>query len=99
MALSNIFREPRREIIESAVGLTISGLLVWGDYKLAVAINEANPPEHQIPVLGGMALLAFMAAGFVAAVYFVAVATHAIGDAICNVLERRGIYLRPRNRP
>lgn len=40
MALSNIFREPRREITESAIGITVAaatiGGLGFGDYHLAL---------------------------------------------------------------
>lgn len=36
MALSNIFREPRREITESAIGLGIFAAAAWADYHFAV---------------------------------------------------------------
>ena len=35
MALSNIFREPRREIVETIVGLITVGAFMYVDYKFS----------------------------------------------------------------
>lgn len=103
MALSNIFREPRREITESAVGLAISIPAVWMDYEAAVwfqALTTNNQPGNEpcpwpLGMLAVIPVLAICAGGI--AFGFLAV-THALGDAVCIALERRGLYLRPRQR-
>lgn len=99
MALSNIFNEPRREITESVVGIgifiailgpvpTIAGLLYH--FGVVDSFTEgAGAVLFCMVMVGGMAVL-FMTLLF---------ATHQAGDAACNALQRRGIHLRPRNRP
>lgn len=107
MALSNIFREPRREIIESAVGIAgaaiCGGSVVWLAYQFGVWLEEYagywqtsnGTMVANIPWDAGMTLspaVAILGWG-------VLVATHAIGEGICGALQNRGIHLRPRNRP
>lgn len=108
MALSNIFREPCREITESVVGIAVTVAIVggfgWADYEFARWLRDAAGcaymragacVHNNVPIVLGMlgGLLAAVLA--VIALY----ATHAIGDEICNALQARGIHLRPRNRP
>lgn len=108
MALSNIFREPRREITESAVGLALSVVAIGADYAFALWLQEyvgAHPHKspnipytlncYYIPWPLGMGL------GICGALILCLIAfiTHAFGDSICNALQRNGIHLRPRNRP
>lgn len=96
MALSNIFREPRREITESVVGLTIAGGLLWADCRFARWLQNVWPyttPDAP-PLIVGMI---FGLVGVMVAMMFFAL-THALGDGICNVLQTRGIHLRPRQR-
>ncbi len=100
MALSNIFREPRREITESAVGLAIFSAAVWADYQFALWFKDAtqgmlNEKDPGCPLPLGM-FLGVIAAFVGLVVLFL---THALGDGICNALQRNGIHLRPRNRP
>lgn len=100
MALSNIFREPRREITESAVGLAVFGAFVWADYTFAVWLQGETAgafgrEDTECPWIMGM-FLGALAAVMVALLLF---ATHALGDGICNALQRNGVHLRPRNRP
>ena len=100
MALSNIFREPRREITESIVGTTAVVVVVggfgWLDYAVASASIEGV--EHA-PSLGLMmfALAFLMVAGGII-LTMILVFTHAIGDVICDILEDRGLQVRPRQR-
>lgn len=104
MALSNIFREPRREITESVAGLVVFAVVVFVDYSFGLWLQDyagmCGPAgtsnsyiclPWQIGMAFGilLALLAFLAL----------IITHALGDAICNALDRQGIHLRPRNRP
>ena len=98
MALSNIFREPRREITESIVGIAAFGVAMAGDYHFARWFEEitTNSEGHGgCPWPLGL-MFGFIFLGIIIAVVFF---THAIGDSICNALQERGIHLRPRNRP
>ncbi len=99
MALSNILREPRREITESIVGLAIVGAAVWVDYAFASWLERREgywPNGHAVtPWPVGMAL------GIILGILgiIIVVTTHALGTAVCNALETRGVQLRPRKRP
>ena len=96
MALSNIFREPGREIVESAVGLTAFGGFIWLDYWIASGFQDRNPGEDIFECM----FLTFMALLFLLPVLVVILwVTHAIGEGICNMLEARGVQMRPRNGP
>jgi ABC-type phosphate transport system permease subunit len=104
MSLSNILREPRREITESVMGAGVVAVLLvpffYGAYYLGHwFVVATDAPDNARGVFGcmlfgtlGMAIL--VAAGGI----FLGV-THAAGEAICDALERRGIHLRPRQRP
>lgn len=104
MALSNIFREPRREITESVVGLAIFGGAVWADYAFAGWLQEyAGHRLYSDGTIAGdyIPWPLGMVVGFVvgATALLTVVVTHALGDGICNALQNSGIHLRPRNRP
>lgn len=94
MALSNIFREPRREITEQVIGSVVVSGLVIADYKFARWFEIATIPVGACPWPVGMVL------GVVAgiAVLGVVLAAHGLGDAICNRLAEAGMELRPRTR-
>jgi hypothetical protein len=99
MALSNIFREPRRELTESAIGLVVFGGVALADYSFATWLenyagyfpSSGNP---HLPWPLGM-LIGIGVGIFAVGVLF---ATHEIGTAICNALQRGGVHLRPRQR-
>lgn len=96
MALSNIFREPRREITESIVGIVLVGLLLGADYRFATWFEVATGGDGKgCPWPIGL----IFGAGAAFFLVIAAVATHQIGDSICNALDRRGLQLRPINRP
>lgn len=108
MALSNIFREPRREIIESVVGATIFLAFIGADYIFACWLQEsvgAHPhTDPNLPYTLGCYYLPWplgMGLGVIGAalIAMLLVVTHALGDGICNALQRNGIHLRPRQRP
>lgn len=96
MALSNIFREPRREITESAVGIAIVAGFLYGDYCFAAWLYSmtADNPRGGFPVVLGM----IMGVVFFIVCIGMLVLTHALGEAICNALAKRGLELRPRQR-
>lgn len=95
MALSNIAREPRREIIETVVGLVIFTAFMGLDYTLAVWIEGVTGGPHDgLPWQVGM-LFGIPAGG---AAIFLALFIHFLGETVCDTLQRNGIHLRPRNR-
>lgn len=100
MALSNIFKEPRREITESAVGIALFLLPTYLDYRFARWLEIASTGLHgtgcpwPLGLILGACLMAFCFFGLMGIAY----GTHAIGEGICNMLAERGLELRPRNR-
>jgi len=96
MALTNIFREPRREITESVIGITIIGALGYADLKFARWLQEVSGPGYnEVPWPLGMMVGLLVAAVFI----FLLFLTHEVGDSICDALAERGLELRPKNRP
>lgn len=101
MALSNILREPRREITESAVGMGAAIVVVGGflvaDYFFALWFVSCfqSTPARKADI--ALAMLAGVPIGLVC--FMAVLLTYTIGESICNALQRNGIHLRPRNRP
>lgn len=96
MALSNIFREPRREITESVIGILAVVPFGYLDYRLAsawVATSKNAPPFPLALIVIGLGFLIAL----IASVVFMLL-THEFGDWICNQLQTAGLHLRPRNR-
>jgi len=102
MALSNIFREPQREITETILGAIVLAApmagLGFASYYLADIISETD----NIPFFGALLLsIPFtiisttMLVGIVIAIFL---ALHKVGEDACDALERRGLHLRPRER-
>lgn len=94
MALSNIFREPRREIVETAVGFLVVSVLiggfVWVDYYFAHWFwTIVGDPSMPLFIAYGVGFLAIGVACLGILI------VHEVGDGICNSLQRRGIHLRP----
>lgn len=97
MALSNTLREPRRELTETAVGVLVT---------FAVAVPVLGPAYLFAiwfqGVTGGWTDGCPWPAGVVLGllVEFVAflllLLVHFIGEETCDVLEGRGVRLRPR---
>lgn len=107
MSLSNIAKEPRREITESIVGVIVTALiatpLLYCDYRLSIwfeAITNDDKGHGGCPWLAGMVLLPLAAAIGAFAVVFVsmilATLTHEVGERVCQLLDDFGIRLRPR---
>ncbi len=93
MALSNILNEPRREITESIVGLIILCAFMAVDYAFGVWLENVAG-HNDIPWPIGM-ILGIPATILLVAILFV---THAIGESVCNILQKNDIHLRPRDR-
>jgi len=105
MALSNIFREPRRELTESVIGIVIIATLVYADYRFGLWFEQLCGYEHwkfssgsitsaNVPWPAGM----FIGLLLVLALFSLGLFSHFIGEEIADKLERRGIHLRPRVR-
>lgn len=100
MALSNTLREPRRELTESAVGILITfgllGGLSWADYRFAVRVYEVTGADaNALPIPITMFFTPMILTVVLILIAGLLTATHAIGEGICNVLERNGVRLRP----
>ncbi len=112
MALSNIFREPQREITETAIGVLVVGPILIMTYIVGHFFADLTwNPQHirgdngalevcPYPVwLGVMCILSAIAGLITFGVSsLIAIITHDIGEGICDKLQRDGIHLRPRNR-
>ena len=100
MALSNMFNEPRREIIETTVGFVTAGPVLYGIYYLDkvwadwfyVYCGASNDkcPYWLCLVLGPIfAFILFLLGwGLLALI-------HEVGEEVCGQLQDRGIRLRP----
>lgn len=101
MALSNITREPRREITESLAGIVLFfGLayLVWflGGCLRDSICSDGKCSEADFVgfhILGAFAVC-IIAAVSVGLLYL----THSIGESICETLADHGLELRPKRR-
>jgi hypothetical protein len=101
MALSNIFREPHREITETAIGVMAFLPAIVLDYTLSSWISQATydaNPHDYIPLPIAMFLIAIVLPIAAGLIILAAVGIHATGEGICNSLERSGVHLRPRRR-
>lgn len=95
MALTNVFREPRRELTESAVGLGIFSVYLFLDYQFSIWFQAATIDGN-----GGCPWGLGMLIGLILTMISILVlfATHEFGDFVCNSLARHGLELRPKNR-
>lgn len=101
MALSNILKEPRREITETLAGLFIFVVLMWPDYKLGVLLRSLMVDSGGKPAFPVLFCMFLAALGSVTAFFFgclVLSAIHAFGEIICEFLDGYGIRLRPKDR-
>lgn len=100
MALSNMVKEPRREIIETIVGLGLFSLFVFADYWFAVWFSYvtswigSNGLQYDIPWPVGM-LVGII--GLIIAIPII-VFIHFIGDEMCNGMRNLGYDPRPTKR-
>ena len=95
MALSNIFKEPRREITETVIGATVFGVYLYGDYAAALWLQGITGGySDAIPWPLGMAF------GFCCTVvlFLILIVIHFLGEKICGSLSKFGADPRPRRR-
>lgn len=100
MALSNMRKEPRREITETLVGFGWVAGMIGLDYAVGLGFRQFDSSlsimESMfvgfLALTGVSALIALILGGFLLTVI------HEIGDAVCGFLERRGVQMRPRQR-
>lgn len=97
MALSNMLKEPRREITESVIGLALLGAWLVLDYYFAMWLQEITSGGSGNPCPWPIAMI-FIGPCATAMILGVIFAAHAIGEAICDSLERNGVRLRPQRR-
>ena len=99
MALSNIFKEPRREITETIVGVLTIGIvgptILIIDYYYAKWLADHMPHPEPADVVFCMI---FVGPASLFLLVMSLVFIHAIGETICDKLQRRGIELRPKQR-
>ena len=94
MALSNIFREPRREITETAVGiLWLGGSFALG-YYVSLWLHLFDDGSRI--VMGVCVGTIIFASPFV--LIGIAHFTHSIGELACQMLKSIGLDPRPRRR-
>lgn len=104
MALSNIFREPRRELTETGIGTAVFAVgaipVAFLDHWVAMNVIQPSPGQTDLPIIVAAHVLAMLLCIMGAvAVAGLAVFIHFIGEEICDALQTAGIHLRPRKRP
>jgi hypothetical protein len=103
MALSNIRREPRREITESLIGIVVGGLFLGIDYCFSVWFygvtgGDAYKGAPIVPIAIGMLILP-LGLSFLVLVWMVfAYGTHALGEIVCEKLAAHNLDPRPKDR-
>lgn len=94
MALSNIGREPRREIIEQVIGVGFVVVYLVCDYQFArwVYAPESfwKDPGDLTLMVGGLL--------FIPIFYGLLLFTHIMGEIVCGWLTVVGVDPRPRQR-
>jgi ABC-type Fe3+ transport system permease subunit len=97
MALSNIFREPRRELIEQGIGtLVVLGIVAgWCAVGTVICWVDRYPLSNSTAEFAASMALALPVIALAVAILFL---SHALGEWACNRLEAAGIHLRPRQR-
>lgn len=96
MALSNMLKEPRREITETVIGVALVSGFLFADYYFASWFVNADLSAEQRSI----ETVLFMIMGFAVTVLFVTalICAHALGDAVCNWLAGVGADPRPKQR-
>lgn len=99
MALSNIFKEPRREITESAIGILVAlgsiAITAVAVYYTGVFMHYVAP-KSQLEDCVALAIIVLPTC--VLGILGLALATHSIGESVCASLAKRNLDPRPRQR-
>ncbi len=101
MALSNMLREPRREITETVAGIVcvaaIGAPFIWGVITLANIMQASDrDPMSSWEFYLGLSFGIIILGGFIAAVFLLI--THSLGEWACARLDNLGLRLRPKQR-
>jgi hypothetical protein len=91
MAISNLKNEPRREIIEQAVGIAAIVAFLFLDYAFVRWLGAVDKAD----VIFGMILVAGLAPPAVLTLVF---GVHAVGELVCGGLAAMGYDPRPTQR-
>lgn len=99
MALSNMRREPRRELTESGLGILAFGAFVAADFMVCRAIvpyyNVPYAPPWWVAIVALMILVGLLGPIlFMGFLYL----THEVGEVVCGWMADLGYDPRPRNR-
>ncbi len=100
MALSNIGREPRREITESLVGIVVMVGGLWVDYRIAsyfdpYHVTGPGLPPWWLQIVVLMIFIGIVVPMFTMLFLFL---THAVGEVACDILDEFRIDPRPKQR-
>lgn len=102
MALSNIFREPRRELIEQGFGFLALLIPIGLDVSAGVAFaNAVAGPRDPYAFIVAVGMMLGLSAGtlFLLGGAVLLVVMHAAGEEVCGFMAERGFDPRPKNRP
>lgn len=91
MALSNFKNEPRREIIEQAVGIAAIAALLFLDYAIVRWLGAVQTIDIIMGMFVGACIIPFL-------ILFLAFGVHAVGELVCGALAAFGIDPRPTER-
>jgi hypothetical protein len=96
MALTNISKEPRREITETILGLLVVTLVLFPDYFAAVRFQEASGGfKNGCPWPIGMIFIPLVILGLGALSFGSVLLIHFIGEKVCGFLRKFNIDPRP----
>lgn len=96
MTLLNIFREPRREIIEQAIGIVVGGSVLGGSFGGAyLVVTRWFGATTGSDIFFGTAMFGMIALVGIPGIFFLC---HEVGEAVCGALARGGIDPRPKRR-
>lgn len=94
MALSNLTKEPRREVIEQSLGIAAFAFYIWADYAFIRWLGAVKTGD----LVFGM-LLGFVSIPMVGLLLFMMLLlAHAVGEGVCALCARAGFDPRPTRR-
>jgi len=95
MALSNLPREPRREITETLIGLLVIVPVAVIIHLIAGLFPHKDP---YIDVFFSHFFALFIVGFGLFFLWLGVIAIHNLGENVCNALAKKGLELRPRRR-
>lgn len=95
MALSNLRREPRREIIEQGLGVLALAALLYADYAFITWLDASRGWFDFILLMFIAPSILFLLA---CAIYFLMHVAHVVGEGVCALMAKLGSDPRPKQR-